>query len=68
MRHYLELTEGKLGGRGLPSVNESHCFPSSALQTLCVNEDVKNLGSVQLMNDRCVDMQRSKRGVYRDPV
>lgn len=60
MRHYLELTEGELGGRGLPI--------SSTLQTLCVNEDVKNLGSVQLMNDRCVDMQRSKLGVYRDPV
>ncbi|XP_029420170.1 ATP-dependent DNA helicase DDX11 isoform X2 [Nannospalax galili] len=29
-------------------------------QNLCVNEDVKNLGSVQLMNDRCMEMQRSK--------
>ncbi|XP_045425449.1 putative ATP-dependent RNA helicase DDX11-like protein 8 isoform X1 [Lemur catta] len=29
-------------------------------QNLCVNEDVKSLGSVQLINDRCVDMQRSK--------
>ncbi|XP_058415054.1 ATP-dependent DNA helicase DDX11 isoform X2 [Diceros bicornis minor] len=29
-------------------------------QNLCVNEDVKNLGSVQLINDRCVEMQRSK--------
>uniref|UniRef100_A0A2K6RE55 DEAD/H-box helicase 11 n=1 Tax=Rhinopithecus roxellana TaxID=61622 RepID=A0A2K6RE55_RHIRO len=29
-------------------------------QNLCVNEDVKSLGSVQLINDRCVDMQRSR--------
>ena len=29
-----------------------------------MNEDVKSLGSVQLMNDRCVDMQRSKHGTH----
>uniref|UniRef100_A0A8C5L055 ATP-dependent DNA helicase DDX11 n=1 Tax=Jaculus jaculus TaxID=51337 RepID=A0A8C5L055_JACJA len=29
-------------------------------QNLCVNEQVKNLGSVQLINDRCMEMQRSK--------
>uniref|UniRef100_A0A2K5QEG3 DEAD/H-box helicase 11 n=1 Tax=Cebus imitator TaxID=2715852 RepID=A0A2K5QEG3_CEBIM len=29
-------------------------------QNLCVNEDVKSLGSAQLINDRCVDMQRSR--------
>ncbi|XP_072622350.1 ATP-dependent DNA helicase DDX11 isoform X3 [Vulpes vulpes] len=29
-------------------------------QNLCVNEDVKTLGSVQLINDRCMEMQRSK--------
>ncbi|MBV99766.1 putative ATP-dependent DNA helicase DDX11, partial [Eschrichtius robustus] len=27
---------------------------------LCVNEDVRKLGSVQLINDRCVELQRSK--------
>uniref|UniRef100_A0A8D1IL24 Helicase ATP-binding domain-containing protein n=1 Tax=Sus scrofa TaxID=9823 RepID=A0A8D1IL24_PIG len=31
-------------------------------QNLCVNDDVRKLGSVQLINDRCVDMQRSRRG------
>ncbi|XP_053423578.1 ATP-dependent DNA helicase DDX11 isoform X3 [Nycticebus coucang] len=31
-------------------------------QNLCVNQDVKRLGSVQLINDRCMDMQRSKHG------
>uniref|UniRef100_A0A4X1UHK0 DEAD/H-box helicase 11 n=1 Tax=Sus scrofa TaxID=9823 RepID=A0A4X1UHK0_PIG len=30
-------------------------------QNLCVNDDVRKLGSVQLINDRCVDMQRSRR-------
>ncbi|XP_012634894.2 ATP-dependent DNA helicase DDX11 [Microcebus murinus] len=29
-------------------------------QNLCINEDVKSLGSAQLINDRCMDMQRSK--------
>lgn len=29
-----------------------------------MNEDVKSLGSVQLINDRCVDMQRSKHGMH----
>uniref|UniRef100_A0A8C4MEB1 DEAD/H-box helicase 11 n=1 Tax=Equus asinus asinus TaxID=83772 RepID=A0A8C4MEB1_EQUAS len=31
-------------------------------QNLCVNEDVRHLGSVQLINDRCVEMQRNKHG------
>lgn len=35
---------------------------SSVLQNLCVNGDVRKLGSVQLINDRCVEMQRSKHG------
>ncbi|XP_065798967.1 ATP-dependent DNA helicase DDX11 isoform X2 [Muntiacus reevesi] len=29
-------------------------------QNLCVNGDVRKLGLVQLINDRCVEMQRSK--------
>lgn len=33
-----------------------------------MNEDVKSLGSVHLMNDRCVDMQRRKYGMYRTCV
>ncbi|KAM5252266.1 ATP-dependent DNA helicase DDX11 isoform 8-T38 [Hipposideros larvatus] len=32
-------------------------------KNLCVNEDVKNLGSVQLINDRCMEMQRSKHEI-----
>lgn len=33
-----------------------------------MNEDVKSLGSVHLMNDRCVHIQRSKHGMYRTCV
>nr|XP_035948319.1 ATP-dependent DNA helicase DDX11 isoform X3 [Halichoerus grypus] len=29
-------------------------------KNLCINEDVKTLGSAQLINDRCMEMQRSK--------
>ncbi|XP_072810785.1 ATP-dependent DNA helicase DDX11 isoform X3 [Vicugna pacos] len=29
-------------------------------QSLCVNEEVRGLGSVQLINDRCAEMQRSR--------
>ncbi|XP_060046290.1 ATP-dependent DNA helicase DDX11 isoform X2 [Erinaceus europaeus] len=29
-------------------------------QNLCVNQDVRKLGAVQLMNDRCVEMQRRR--------
>ncbi|XP_032730774.1 ATP-dependent DNA helicase DDX11 isoform X2 [Lontra canadensis] len=29
-------------------------------QNLCINDDVKTLGSAQLISDRCVEMQRSK--------
>lgn len=36
-------------------------------QNLCVNGDVRKLGSVQLINDRCVEMQRSKHGSCRRP-
>ncbi|ELK24533.1 Putative ATP-dependent RNA helicase DDX11-like protein 8 [Myotis davidii] len=29
-------------------------------QNLCINQEVKNLGSVQLINDRCMELQRSR--------
>ncbi|MEJ1281683.1 hypothetical protein NN561_012633 [Cricetulus griseus] len=43
-----------------PFGKETRLVSLGSRQNLCVNEDVKSLGSVQLMNDRCVDMQRSK--------
>ena len=39
----------------------------SVLQNLCVYGDVLKLGSVQLINDRCVEMQRSKHGSCQCP-
>lgn len=44
-----------------PFGKETRLVSLGSRQSLCVNDDVKNLGSVHLMNDRCVDMQRSKR-------
>ncbi|CAL8358727.1 unnamed protein product [Lota lota] len=29
-------------------------------QNLCINEDVRRLGSIQLINDRCMEMQKNK--------
>ncbi|KAM9311458.1 ATP-dependent DNA helicase DDX11 [Gastrophryne carolinensis] len=29
-------------------------------QSMCVNEEVRNLGTVQLINDRCMEMQKTK--------
>ncbi|CAO2625664.1 ATP-dependent DNA helicase DDX11 [Lemmus lemmus] len=46
--------------RKSPFGKETRLVSLGSRQNLCVNEDVKSLGSVQLMNDRCVDMQRSK--------
>lgn len=60
----------RLGGPGgLLCVIEPAPFNSfsSILQNLCVNEDVKNLGSMQLINDRCMEMQRSKHGSHQHP-
>lgn len=34
----------------------------SLLQNLCVNEAVRHLGAVQLINDRCMEMQKNKHG------
>uniref|UniRef100_A0A8C9VAC2 ATP-dependent DNA helicase DDX11 n=1 Tax=Scleropages formosus TaxID=113540 RepID=A0A8C9VAC2_SCLFO len=31
-------------------------------QNLCINEEVRRLGSVQLINDRCMEMQKNKHG------
>ncbi|CAH6792018.1 Ddx11 [Phodopus roborovskii] len=46
--------------RKSPFGKETRLVSLGSRQNLCVNEDVKNLGSVQLMNDRCADMQRGR--------
>lgn len=35
------------------------CCP---VQNLCVNEEVRRLGSIHLINDRCLEMQKNKHG------
>ncbi|XP_047404058.1 ATP-dependent DNA helicase DDX11 isoform X1 [Sciurus carolinensis] len=44
-----------------PFGKETRLVSLGSRQNLCVNEDVKSLGSVQLINDRCMEMQRSKQ-------
>nr|XP_038940693.1 ATP-dependent DNA helicase DDX11 isoform X2 [Rattus norvegicus] len=48
-----------------PFGKETRLVSLGSRQSLCVNEDVKSLGSVHLMNDRCVDMQRRKHKKMR---
>lgn len=31
-------------------------------KNLCVNEEVRRLGALQLINDRCTEMQKNKHG------
>ena len=31
-------------------------------QNLCINEEVRRLGSIQRINDRCMEMQKNKHG------
>uniref|UniRef100_A0A3Q3W8M1 Helicase ATP-binding domain-containing protein n=1 Tax=Mola mola TaxID=94237 RepID=A0A3Q3W8M1_MOLML len=38
-----------------------------SFQNLCVNEEVRRLGSIQRINDRCMEMQKSKHGGKRQP-
>lgn len=33
-----------------------------AVQNLCINEEVRRLGSIQRINDRCMEMQKNKHG------
>lgn len=48
-----------------PFGKETRLVSLGSRQSLCVNEDVKSLRSVHLMNDRCVDMQRRKHEKIR---
>ncbi|XP_036029593.1 ATP-dependent DNA helicase DDX11 [Onychomys torridus] len=53
-----ESDEG--GASRVDEEDEDNLEEEHITKNLCVHEDVKSLGSVQLMNDRCVDLQRSK--------
>ncbi|XP_036376372.1 ATP-dependent DNA helicase DDX11 isoform X2 [Megalops cyprinoides] len=37
-------------------------------QNLCINEEVRRLGSVQLINDRCTEMQKNKHEKREKPA
>uniref|UniRef100_A0A8C0WM15 ATP-dependent DNA helicase DDX11 n=1 Tax=Castor canadensis TaxID=51338 RepID=A0A8C0WM15_CASCN len=50
-----------------PFGKETRLVSLGSRQNLCVNEEVKNLGSVQLINDRCRDMQRNKHAEENKP-
>uniref|UniRef100_A0A3B3RE12 ATP-dependent DNA helicase DDX11 n=2 Tax=Paramormyrops kingsleyae TaxID=1676925 RepID=A0A3B3RE12_9TELE len=45
-----------------PFREEVRVVSLASRQNLCINEEVRRLGSVQLINDRCMEMQRNKHG------
>ncbi|XP_033615327.1 ATP-dependent DNA helicase DDX11 [Fukomys damarensis] len=51
--------------RKSPFGREVRLVSLGSRQNLCVNEDVRSLGSVQLINDRCVEIQRRQHGGHR---
>ncbi|XP_025020448.1 ATP-dependent DNA helicase DDX11 isoform X1 [Python bivittatus] len=44
-----------------PFGKETRLVSLGSRQNLCVNEEVRCLGAVQLINDRCMEMQKNKR-------
>ncbi|XP_061494663.1 ATP-dependent DNA helicase DDX11 isoform X2 [Rhineura floridana] len=45
-----------------PFGKETRMVSLGSRQNLCVNEEVRCLGAVQLINDRCMEMQKNKHG------
>ncbi|XP_019371033.1 PREDICTED: ATP-dependent DNA helicase DDX11 isoform X2 [Gavialis gangeticus] len=43
-----------------PFGKETRLVSLGSRQSLCVNEEVRRLGAVQLINDRCMEMQKNK--------
>ncbi|XP_015264201.1 PREDICTED: probable ATP-dependent RNA helicase DDX11 [Gekko japonicus] len=43
-----------------PFSKETRLVSLGSRQNLCVNEEVRRLGAVQLINDRCMEMQKNK--------
>ncbi|KAB0394601.1 hypothetical protein E2I00_010951, partial [Balaenoptera physalus] len=54
----LKFAAKRMGAR--VDADEDDLEEEHVTKNLCVNEDVRKLGSVQLINDRCVELQRSK--------
>ncbi|CAG0878860.1 unnamed protein product [Darwinula stevensoni] len=45
-----------------PFGSEVRVVPLASRQNLCINESVRKLGSSSLINDRCLELQRGKKG------
>ncbi|NWR49880.1 DDX11 helicase, partial [Regulus satrapa] len=43
-----------------PFGKDTHLVSLGSRQNLCVNEEVRRLGALQLINDRCMEMQKNK--------
>ncbi|NWQ63610.1 DDX11 helicase, partial [Neopipo cinnamomea] len=43
-----------------PFGNDTRLVSLGSRQNLCVNEEVRHLGALQLINDRCMEMQKNK--------
>uniref|UniRef100_A0A7M4FJG2 DEAD/H-box helicase 11 n=1 Tax=Crocodylus porosus TaxID=8502 RepID=A0A7M4FJG2_CROPO len=46
-----------------PFGKETRLVSLGSRQSLCVNEEVRRLGAVQLINDRCMELQKNKHGM-----
>ncbi|XP_075711853.1 ATP-dependent DNA helicase DDX11 isoform X2 [Rhinoderma darwinii] len=51
-----------------PFGNETRLVSLASRQNMCVNEDVRRLGTVQLINDRCMEMQKNKHDKKSEEV
>uniref|UniRef100_H2UNJ7 ATP-dependent DNA helicase DDX11 n=1 Tax=Takifugu rubripes TaxID=31033 RepID=H2UNJ7_TAKRU len=45
-----------------PFANDISLVTLGSRQNLCINEEVRRLGSIQHINDRCMEMQKNKHG------
>ncbi|XP_062914373.1 ATP-dependent DNA helicase DDX11 isoform X1 [Mobula hypostoma] len=60
-RTHSQLTQFVHEVKKSPFGKETRLVSLGSRQNLCVNEEVRSLKSVQLINDRCLEMQKNKR-------
>ncbi|XP_059833719.1 ATP-dependent DNA helicase DDX11 [Hypanus sabinus] len=60
-RTHSQLTQFIHEVKKSPFGKETRLVSLGSRQNLCVNEEVRSLKSVQLINDRCLEMQKNKR-------
>ncbi|XP_044533725.1 ATP-dependent DNA helicase DDX11 isoform X1 [Gracilinanus agilis] len=61
-RTHSQLTQFVHEVQKSPFGKETRLISLGSRQNLCVNEEVKRLGSVHLINERCLEMQKNKHG------